>query len=351
MVIQAFSNIHQTRIALATEIIELTKSRIDARPIGPRSQGADDTMLSPANDGIILAVRHGDPAMAWQIFAECYAHALQYEAANKCQIHKGSITFNVGIAHLCSFDFTSAMHYFELAEGETRLTTGQKSWSIFLNQQLFDTNFWDAIDGAEKTFPLSIHAELWGVAYSKDAGKKAWRKLSGYSKLLYIVSVARRIHLRKLETESGSAQSDSVRVGYWSLIADLARLLETEVHRRADIAPPKPWQLRSLLRQGFTATQRGDLSALITANMNAKDTSSTKKFNTHYPSICDGITDSHLSKLERIGHAVHLLYAARNQVQHHIDRRLVLYKNLDEAKFTSDVLLSLCRLSAWAKRG
>lgn len=354
MVLQAFSNIHQQRNALAEEIIETTKTRIDARVPGLRTLD-DDQMLSPANDGIILGISHRDYAMARHIFSECYAHALQYEADKHgahpdCQIHKGSMLFNVGIAYLRSYDFTGAMHYFELAEEETRLTSGHKNWNIFLNEDLFDPNFWNTLDAAEEKYPLTVHQELWGKPYSKDAAKKAWRKLSGYSKLLYIISAARRVHLRQLEAGSGWDKSHSFRVGYWNLIADLSRLLETEVYRRADIAPPKPWQLRTLLRQGFTATQRGDISTLVDGYMNARPVHTSAQFNTHYPDIKKDILDDAKPKLERIAHAVHLLYVTRNQVQHHIDRRLILYKSIDDAKFTSDVLLALCRLSSWAKK-
>ena len=350
MVIQAFSDIRQLRHALASQIIETTKARIDARQAGPRALG-DDAMLAPSNDGIILAISHRDPAMARHIFSECYAHALQYEGANNCQIHKGSILFNVGLAYLRTYDFTEAMHYFELAEEETRLTSGQKNWNIFLNEDLFDPNFWNTLDAAEEQFPLKIHQVLWGKPYSKDAAKKAWRKLSGYSKLLYIISAARRVHLLQMEAGSGWDGSHSLRLGYWNLVADLSRLLETEVKRRADIAPPKPWQLKSLLKQGFTATQRGDISTLVDGHMNSRNVHSTNTFNNHYPAIRDDILDEAKPKLERISHAVHLLYVTRNQVQHHIDRRLILYKDLKEAKFASDVLLSLCRLSSWAKKG
>ena len=349
MVLQTFSNIHQARDALATQIIDDTTARIDARQPGPRNQGADDAIFGPANHGIILAISHRDPAMARHIFVECYDHALKHEGANNCKMHKGSITFNVGIAYLRSYDFSGALHYFELAEEETRLTTGQKSWNIFLNPQLFDPNFWDTLDAAEQSYPLTVHQELWGKPYSKDAAKKAWRMLSGYSKLLYIVSAARRIHLRQLESRSGWDQSHSLKVGYWNLIADLSRLLETEVYRRADVNP-KPWQLKSLLKQGFTSTVRGDISTLIGGFMNARDTQNTTNYNAHYTDIKKDILDANLSRLDRVTHAAHLLYATRNQVQHHVNQKLILYKSLDEAKFTSDVLLSLCRLSAWAKK-
>lgn len=350
MLPQAFSNIHQFRHALADRIISDTKALIDARPIGSRNQGVDDAIFSPANDGIILAIGHRDLSMAREIFVECYDHALQYEVARNCEMHKGSITFNIGIAYLRSYDFAGALHYFELAEEETRMTTGQKNWNIFLTPDLFDPNFWDTLDAAEKCYPLVVHQELWGTPFSKDAGKGAWRKLSSHSKLLYIISAARRIHLRQLETGSRWSKSHSLKVGYWNLIADLSRLLETEVYRRADLPTPKPYQLKTLLKQGFTSTVRGDISTLINGCMNARNIHDTTSYNASYPDIKKDIQDTNLTARERVAHAAHLLYATRNQVQHHVDRKLILYKSVDEAKFTSDVLLSLCRLSAWAKK-
>jgi hypothetical protein len=97
---------------------------------------------------------------------------------------------------------------------------------------------------------------------------------------------------------------------------------------------PKPWQLKSLLKQGFTSTVRGDLSTLIDGYMNARNVNNTVTYNTHYQHIKTDILDANLSNRERIAHAAHLLYATRNQVQHHIDRRLILYESLDEAKLT-----------------
>ena len=98
-----------------------------------------------------------------------------------------------------------------------------------------------------------------------------------------------------METASGWAQSDSIRVGYWNLIADLSRLLETEVKRRADVAA-NVWKLFDLVTQGFTATQRGNISVLIAGYIGTRNTNNTKKFNTHYPTIRDGINDTILTK-------------------------------------------------------
>ena len=117
---------------LAAKIIDDTRALIDARLPGPRNQGADDAIFGPANDGIILAINHRDPSMARQIFVECYYQTSpKYEAANTCQIHKGSITFNVGIAYLRSDDFAGALHYFELAEEEDVADIRTQGRSIF----------------------------------------------------------------------------------------------------------------------------------------------------------------------------------------------------------------------------
>jgi hypothetical protein len=74
---------------------------------------------------------------------------------------------------------------------------------------------------------------------------------------------------------------------------------------------------------------------------------STKTFNTHFPAIRADIEDTTLPPLMRLSNAVYLLYATRNQVQHHVDRRMILYQKPETAIFTSDVLFTLCRLDSW----
>src|SRR5262249_54107097 len=135
-------------------------------------------------------------------------------------------------------------------------------------------------------------------------------------------------------------------LAFWNLNADLSRLLETEVYRRADIPPPKPWKLYNLLTQGFAATRAGNVSAWVTNLYTTRKINNTKTFNKHFPAVRDDILDQALPRDERIGNSVFLLYATRNHVQHHVDERMILYRDPDAARFTADVLFTLCRLDS-----
>lgn len=92
----------------------------------------------------------------------------------------------------------------------------------------------------------------------------------------------------------------------------------------------------------------GNLSAEI-ANLHAtRSVNSTKKFNANFQGIRDDIEDTTHPLLKRVSNALYLLYATRNQVQHHVDRRMILFRRPETAMFTVDVFLTLCRLDSWA---
>lgn len=54
-----------------------------------------------------------------------------------------------------------------------------------------------------------------------------------------------------------------------------------------------------------------------------------------------------MPRADRIHRAIYLLYATRNQVQHHVDRGLILYRSIPAAAFITHVLFTLCRLDTW----
>jgi hypothetical protein len=176
----------------------------------------------------------------------------------------------------------------------------------------------------------------------------SWRRVSANSKLLFLINIAQRIRYKQLLTQSKYPKSKSLSLSYWNLCADLSRLLETEVARRAKPAPAS-YKLYILLTQGFTSTTHGDISAEIVKLYAARKVNSTASFNAHFPAIRADIENTALPLLTRISNAVYLLYATRNQVQHHVDKRMILYKDPETAVFTADVLLSLCRLDSWTK--
>ena len=117
MVIQDFSQIHEARHAIANQIIDTTKTRIDARQAGPRTSETmrcypvlTTELFSPS----AIAILRWPGTFSRSVTPTPCSTSLPITAR-----FKGSITFNLGIAYLRSYDFTAAMHYFELAEEET----------------------------------------------------------------------------------------------------------------------------------------------------------------------------------------------------------------------------------------
>jgi hypothetical protein len=321
-VVDIFKPLAHSRRVFAQAVEKEVTDVIAARPAGARNQTKDDIdIFGKLNTATALLLALGDHSLAKQMFHTCYGAALKYESSNSgSEIHKGAPAFNMGVACLRSHDFTAAMQYFELAEEETVRTTNQKDWRIFLSK-LFDRNFWDTVDAAAGTYPLPLYQEFWGVPWGKLAAKKNWWRVSAHSKLLFLINIAQRIRYRQLADQSQFPKSRSLAQAYWNLCSDLARVLETELHRRANIPAPKPYQLHALLTQGFTTTSVGNISAQV-ANLHlTMGVKNTKSFNKHFPTIRANIENVGLPPVERIGNAAYLLYATRNQVQHH-GRRL-----------------------------
>lgn len=102
-----------------------------------------------------------------------------------------------------------------------------------------------------------------------------------------------------------------------------------------------------MLTQGFKATAIGDISDRIIKLHALHKINNTKSFNAAFSSIRATIENQTLSRLERVSNSVYLFYATRNQVQHHVDRRMILHKDVEAAAFTADVLVTLCRLDSW----
>lgn len=71
-------------------------------------------------------------------------------------------------------------------------------------------------------------------------------------------------------------------------------------------------------------------------------------YNAAFPVIRGAIENTNNSLLQRIGYAVYLLYVTRKQVAHQVDISMELITQPDSTRFTTDVLLSLCRLRDWA---
>lgn len=315
-------------------------ARLQARAAGPRAEVPDNEIFGALAGASAIAIARGDYQFAIKLFGECFALAKQREGEINSQIHKGAMTFNVAVAYLRSNDFPAAMHYFELAQRETRLIPGNVGWGIY-DSELFRRNFWDLLDLYQQQAPLTLYQELWGVPFSAAEARQAWAGLSDHSKLLYIVVTAERISYRRLGPEPDWPVSDSFALSYWNLIADLARLLETE-----------------LLHHGFN--QNGLRSKILamggpiagfTAAVNAlhgqHPVSDPAEFDVHFPPLRTIITDANETQVRRVAAAALLAGVTRNQVQHQVNQGMIIYTDREAAVFTADTLLTLCRLSRW----
>jgi hypothetical protein len=86
-----------------------------------------------------MAISQKNYQFAIDLFHECFALVRGYEQQANSEIHKGAMTFNVAVAYLRANDFSAAMHYFELAQRETRATTGGESMSSICSSATFGT--------------------------------------------------------------------------------------------------------------------------------------------------------------------------------------------------------------------
>jgi len=271
----------------------------------------------------------------------------EFEHRTQSVLHKGAPTFNVGVAYLRDYDFRAAMHYFEVAQQETRLTYGEPGLDIYLHD-LFDRNFWETVKAACATYPNGQYEELWGKPLDDTAAKDDWINLTPDSKLLYIITTAERIRYRQLADLARWDGSKSLRLAYWNLAADVARLVETEARNRPTSKDAKT--LLAMLSQGFKAVRLGDLSAYVqNLHDNVFKVKDGGAYNNHFKTIMGVVQDASRSELERVGHAVYLLGATRNQVAHSVDETLILFQDVAAARDVTDLLFALAHLDGWAR--
>lgn len=333
----------------------LTDSLQQRPPVG-RDQAADNKVVAPLSDAINRAIANADFTLAATIFRENYAKVLAYEATQGCEVHKGALAFDVGRAYLQGWDFFAAMHYFELAQLETQKTTSDPLFSVY-SFDLFEKNFWDAVQVNTAAHPIPIYQALWGKPYDKQAALEDYGQLSQDSKLAYIIASAERVRLQNIADHSGWDGSDALRLGYWSLAADLARLLEVEAKRRFKTASGAGPQdtLLACLEQGFHNTAFGDISKEVQVEIPKvfprSDRTGVKDVKTLYEDSFDGllavIRDPKKSPAARLSHALYLLGFTRNQVAHRLDKTSKLFSQLADAKDLVDLFLALCRTDEW----
>lgn len=337
------------------------KDSLAGRARNGRNQADDNKVVAPMNAAINEAIAQGDFRLAAEIFRENYAHILAYEKASPpCEIHKGAITFDVARAYLRGWDFFAAMHYFELAERETRLTTADNNFSIY-SFDLFEKNFWDAVQVNTAAHPIPIYNDFWQTPYNKQNALDDYSQLSDDSKLAYIIASAERVRLQNIADHSGWEGSNALRLGYWTLAADLARLLEVEAKRRyksaAGAAAPDTITIVPCLEGGFSNTAFGNIShelrtpllAMFPRNPPPGHSTPTPAdlYEIHFDNMLTRVRDATLSRKDRICTALYLLGFTRNQVAHKIDQNSKLFTQLADAKFLVDLFLTLCRTKEW----
>jgi hypothetical protein len=316
-----------------------------ARPAGPRNQAADDALFAELSTATVIAVSKQDYELAKRMFQRCYPIVRNYETVNNCEVHKGAIAFNVALANLRSNDFAAAMHYFQLAQEETRQTTADDGWGVF-QSPLFQKNFWDILDLYQNQHPLELYQEFWATPFGSAAAQADWNGLSDHSKLNYIMINAERTSHRRLRAEPHMPMSQSIGLAYWNLISDLARLLETELSQKgfAQVG------LLSKILSGINAnnvTQHVGFRTEVNRLHGQHGVTNPAAFNAAYPDLHTRISDPHLALPLRIAAAAYLAGAIRNQVQHQVEITMTIFTDRAAAEFTTNTLLTLCRTVAW----
>jgi len=340
-----WQQIYGAKYIVSGLVIQNVAGNLAERPAGPRNQANDNAIFVELAAATMILISREDYLFAINLFHECYAIVLKYEQDNNCQVHKGAIAFNVALAYLRANDFPSAMHYFELAQVETRLTTGEIDWGVY-ESDIFQSNFWRAVDLYQNQSPLTLFADLFQVPFDSVQARADWTALQPQSKLLYLISNAERIDCRRLRAIPGLPFSQSFGLTHWSLISNLCRLIETELIAK-NISG---MGLRAKVLYGIVdahspiATFNADVTKLHKNNPVDHPTD----FNNEFNAIRNAINDNSAPREQRIAAAAYLAAVTRNQVQHQVAVTMVIFTDPAAATFTVDTLLCLCRIGGWA---
>lgn len=351
----------QGRMGLREMTSEAMQMALHDRPRNGRDQANDNQVVAPLSVAINGSIAQGDFRLAAEMFRENYARILAYEQADPpCEMHKGALAFDVARAYLRGWDFFAAMHYFELAQHETRKTIHDDTFSIY-SFDLFGVNFWDAVQVNTVEHPVPVYNEFWLTPYNKANALDDYAQMSQNSKLAYIIASAERVRLQNIADHSGWEGSNALRLGYWTLAADLARLLEVEAKRRYKTAAGAPAPANTTivpcLEEGFTNTAFGNLSHemqhVVRPMFPRQPPHGTavptpaQLYETHFDAMLARVRDITVNRADRISTALYLLGFTRNQVAHKIDEKSKLFTQLADAKFLVDLFLTLCRTKEW----
>jgi hypothetical protein len=329
------------RKAIAARVLKHVEQNLARTSAGPPDRYKDSQVLAPVISAISRLRDLQDFQLAVELFHASWALIRDYETVNRCGLHKADAVFEVSLAYLQAKDFASAFHYLELLDVEHRRTTGQPAWRQS-SYSLIHAIIWNELDLSE-TRPLSIYQDFWGVPFRRTEAAKDWQKLSDQSRLLYMITNAERLGYQELSPHPQLPISESFGLAYWNLIADLSRLLETELkHRKI-----QGKGLCSMVLDGINNSPLLGFKAETTQLKNQPTVRNPAGFNAQFPLLKNIIEDSKRPLVVRIATAAYLAGIARNQVQHQVDKRMVIFTDSGAAIFTADVLLSLCRLDDW----
>ena len=335
------------RNAIVGRVCRDVEENLRRRGKGPRKPN-DDDVFRPLTTATVVAISEQDYRLAIELFNRVFEVVGQFENPPETELHKGAPTFNVGVAYLRNYDFRAAMHYLQVAEDETNRTRPGETHDIY-QDHLFDRNFWATVDAAAGLYPNRHYQELWGRPLDATAGKADWAKLTPNSKLLYIITTAERIRYRQLaDRPPRCGDTESLRLAYWNLAADVARLVETEARHRSTSKDAST--MLAMLSRGFKAVRLGDLSKYVqNLHDNVYKVKEGPPYNAHYKTIMGVVRDRARPELDRVGHAVYLLGITRNQVAHSVDQTLILYQDVTAAQDVTDLLFAMANLDGWAK--
>src|SRR3954467_13295520 len=97
--------LYNSRTLLRAQIVQDVEQRLATRGNGPRNQAADDDVFGPLTAATAVAIGAMDYDFAISLFLDCFALVKHFEDQNRCEVHKGAMTFNVAVAYLRANDF------------------------------------------------------------------------------------------------------------------------------------------------------------------------------------------------------------------------------------------------------
>lgn len=339
---EAWQHLAGNRSIIRDGTVQEVLKRLRNRPGGPRNQAKDDEVLSPLADTTAVAISVGDIALAREAYRRTFPHIRKYEDDNGCEIHKGSAFFNVGVAHLTSFDLVAAMQFFEMAQEETRLTIGSEDYSVY-EDDLFDRNFWEAVEQELELRPFKRYQDLWGDTLNKKQVLEDWRALSNDTKLGCILCWGEWIRIVRLEAITESSDTPSLGYARWGLVSDLSIMLETEIRHHSSIDDT----LGKMLFQGFRAIRFGDLSHKVEAVHARHGVRNPAGFEATLPTLLTDIGTGGTAE-DVLAAALYLLYICRNQVNHRIDFGMRYHADPQVSRDVIQIMFSLLSITRWA---